>query len=126
MRSTFVSSLFLGLVFLAAAPGITPTTERTAAQAALAVLDVTTHGDAALVHWTTGHYTVVPGHLAPLYSEYGNPEVVAHFSWISGGVEVVLDVRMQAGESEAKFGERCAKTVEVMKENFPPDPPPHN
>jgi len=115
--------LFSVLLLTTAAMPLSPAMPVAARAVPLGVLDVTTWGgEHALVHFSNGAYLVTNDEAGALFAEYGNPEVVAHFSWLSDGIEVVLDVRMQAGESEAKFGARCAKTVEVMKAAFPPDP----
>ena len=117
----FVFSLLL----LATAAMPLPSTTPSAARAApLAVLDVTTWSGMALVHFSTGAVLVTNAATGEALAEYGNPEVVTHFKWTSGGIEITVDVRSQAGESEAKYAERCAETVEKMKAVFPPDPPP--
>lgn len=123
MRAFVVPLFALALLAPAAVPGIGPSPARAVSKPQ--VLDVVTYGgDYALVHFSTGLVLLTSAGEGQIAAEYGNPETVAHFAWTSGGVEIVVDVRSQAGESDAHFANRCAETVEAMKAKFPPDPPP--
>lgn len=121
MRIMFAPSLFLAL--LAAAPGTAPTPSRAVEKPQ--ILDVLTYGgEYALVHWSNGLVLLTTAEEGQIASEYGNPETITHFKWTSGGIEITVDVRSQAGESDAHYAQRCQETVDAMKAKFPPDPPP--
>lgn len=121
------ASLFLALVFAAAAPppGTTPAVQPKGNPPLL--LGTLVHGEQMTLLYSRGELlTTSIDDGEQIASEYGNPPAVLHFSWTCNGDPITLDVRQQAGESGAKFAERAAKLKEDVQAVFPPDPPPHN
>ena len=91
--------------------------------AAPALLAVLTVGDQSVLIFNRGTLATSAGDADQIASEYGNPPAILHFAWTSGGVDITLDVRQQAGEAADKFMARAAKLKEAAEDAFPVDPP---
>ena len=124
----FASSLFLSLVFaLTAGPPAAAQLAQAPAVQGYALSAVVIAGDIGIVQFGSTAVFVVPADKAEALSDY-TPAGAAtlHFTWLSDGIEVRVDVHQQAAETSSKFTARAAKLVEDVKKAFPPDPPPHN
>lgn len=101
-----------------------PVAERAAPFSVTAMLTSSVNPELTLVQFANGMTWWLPTDKAGTIASVGNPEAIVNVSWKSGGADIHLEIRQQAGESEAKFAARAAETTKEMKKVFPPDPPP--